>query len=493
MILKIKRNTQAGLSFFAAITCFAVVSFYYGAGAFIDKTMYDNFLVKATDLQCDYELSLYNSNLKNRYGLLALSDKDVRQLVSDICRQMQDPLFFDRPPVYVDKQMIYPWSENKENLEEQIKQLSLLRLGPAFMIQIKNNFQNIIMPAKKALQESISFLQDARDSVDKIKEVLNFEIEEDQAGGFKDESWASWKKKHSWLKDNLGNYLRDIEKNLAADIPEEFAVQTADTNEKFSALLQLCDNLDTQIRKVSSFIPDMVPINTFLINSFSYHTAAFGSKKANSSNTEESRTADKVGTDIFNREYVLSGLARAGLEPAKYKHQVEMMITGLDDAAAFKRIKVVVASLRFVSNYYGFHHSDQFKEYLHIAQTISTLMAIISLGHIQVPAEAIMEIYALIKAFLMTKNDMTDILNGAYLDLIPYVNDYQVDYTQYLFVLSFFSEKSALIDRIIGTIEEEYGEKFFDGIRISSSYNLNGRSHSVVQEKYFAQALQYAK
>lgn len=455
-------SKQGSITLFVAVLLSACIFLQSTFSYLLGKQVFEHLILKNAHAYTEYALSRYHYPLKERFALLGMVDlADTEHFYAQM-KNFEAPRFYPRPDVKFHQDLIYPMSESKDLLWNQIKYVSTLRLG-AKALSLMKEAQQQMQAQIKAIEGGKSDLESAKQSVDELESLEDSLIQEEEE---KDEE-------RSFFENILLEALNFIKSQTASALSMEDGSISGDLSSFLMKSMDFFSDLEKhyyQFQMQEKLLLDKFLVLSYALNIFSFQTS-------------------QLGSESLEKAYqkLLSGHDRKDF-PSKEIHQVETIVTGLKGKEAYSRVKLYLFILRFLVQFIAIYQSEAYQKHLSFAELISTAIFFLSFGQIYIPPTSIAMVFVAIEALFLAKKDVDALVKGEALAFVPKKVELKVSYSQYLLFFGFLVSKEALIKRIAENIQEEMGEEYALGVRTEVLYEQFGKTHQyVVQEMYFEQ------
>lgn len=418
---------------------------------------------EAMQLQAEYNLSTYDLQLKERYGLLALRNLPSTKVYESLLQAFPSPHF--------------PWkdTEVKQNLEmnlgdsmeenlqlfqKELQYFTLTRLGVDFLSGLKQRMDFRIKKEKNQLKSSFEELKTVQETYQEVKESLAYEEE-----GEKEE-----KEERSLAKEAIISFLNELESRFAASIPEGIEpTHLASFFTRFFTHLNDIEQIYINFNKISI---EHIILPTYILGQLSYHTRPLGKVVKQAAKEAESKLSEHEITYLpWESPYTYVGIERSKLQ-SQDLHEAEAILLQQAPDQAFLRSKIYIYVLRSLVQFIGLKHSVYAKIYQSVAYTISSLVFIVSLGQIWLPPSSIETLCLFVHSLVEAKKDLQNLLEGKTVALLPYQEEFPLSYSDYLFFFSFFTPKEKMALALVEHIQKDLSSPFFFSVHMEAVFEI---------------------
>ncbi|NLV99175.1 MAG: hypothetical protein GX034_05200 [Clostridiaceae bacterium] len=385
--------------------------------------------IRAAKQSADSALAAFDRGLYRDFGLFALTDQEVNRTSSE----------YLLPDTFCQKITVKESLYDNDLLMGAIARHMSVRATAGLVDEAISRIRVIrdILPDKMA--DSVSSLVAAD------PDTISPDLEEDESN----EEWFSEYSKYidQEYREDYHDSLLALSPVYVPDASGSGTVEDFDPY-KVSSLEKLAQGLDTMMFTLPEGFTDQILLSEYTL---SYFGSQVNSLKQNGS-TKQYRTPDGRLHSQF-------------AESRQYEQ--EMIATGSTGEKAARNVKYFLTGFRILVNLLStILSSDELALYDAKAAAISASVAVISLGFITIPPEAISAVLIISDSIAGGIKDKNKLLDGEEIKLWPSAGAeaFKVNYRDHLRLLILFQPKEKLLERISAAIKQNYGDEYFTAV-----------------------------
>ncbi|MDO5733690.1 MAG: DUF5702 domain-containing protein [Eubacteriales bacterium] len=179
----------------------------------------------------------------------------------------------------------------------------------------------------------------------------------------------------------------------------------------------------------------------------------------------------------------LDGLPHSQLKAKYPQNYAEMILTGLSDAKAKKRVEYYILALRLGAHYASLNGQPEKKQkYLTYGTLISGLISIVSLGNIVVPPEGIAQVIIFAKAGRGARKDLKQLLKGRAVAFWPQkdLQKFEIYYHDFLRFFFLAKSESKILEQLALQLKSLFPQATVGAYRIEASFKDYAKSQFIV-------------